>query len=437
MKKINLLLILWAISTSAFAAEVSVEGCASATVIESTATIADFESLTGSETVRRSAPYLEDGFELTTEWENTGMNPGEDKFSSVHTGSEFYAGTVSFFTHFSDDFQILTQQDGESFDLVSIDLDTLFLESATVEFTGTKTAGGTVTQSFTTDSNRNHMETFHFSGFDDLVSVSWESPTPTHYDNIVVDMPGAIGGFTEQCINLNMTLETDLNDKYKRISEDQPLHLAWGGCNTTGVDVNFTMETNWHYSITTLAEEGERASAHMRYAQSPTYRNTGTAAFTDTFSDVMSDGICIDAFPTLLIGFDIATGLDPLSLRRDENVRGLFFDVDNPGHGFDFNFLTAGFQLFYYGHTPEGERLWLISEPIDENIEYGQPVELDLFEVPVGTYGFPDNSSTVDWGTVTILFSDCKTAQVFMQGADGNLSLDLVRLAHETGYDCL
>lgn len=141
MKNVISLLILCAFSTSLYAAEVSVEGCASVTVIESTGNIADFESLTGSDSVRRSAPYAEDGFELTTDWENTGMNPGEDKFSSVHDSSEFYSGSVSLITHFSDDFPILTKQGGGSFDLVSIDLDSLFLGNANVEFTDTQQMG--------------------------------------------------------------------------------------------------------------------------------------------------------------------------------------------------------------------------------------------------------------------------------------------------------
>jgi hypothetical protein len=440
MKLTILLLVLWAIPTLSFAAEVSVEGCASAMVITSTATIADFESLSGSGLVRRSAPYLEDGFSLTTEWENTGMSPGEDKFSSVHDGSEFYSGTVSFITHFSDDFPILMRQGGGSFDLLSIDLDSLFLGNAQVEFTGTKTVGGTVVQSFNTDANSNSMETFAFSGFDDLVSVSWvnlENSTLHHYDNIVVEMPGAISGFPEECTSVEMSLETDLNGAYKSVSEDLPLYLAWGGCNSTGVDVNFTIENSWRYLINTHTEEGERASGHMSYAGSPTYRDEGSDSFTKVYSDLIPNSACIDAFTTLLVGYDIATGLDPNSLKRDEDVRGLFFDVDNPGHGFDFNSLEAGFQLFYYGHTPDGQRLWLISDPITENIEYGRTVELELFEVPDGVFGLPDKSSTVSWGTISVTFNDCNSAHVFMTGADGVLQMNLVRLAGETNSDCL
>jgi len=440
MKKVISLLILWTVSISLFAAEVSIEGCASATIIESTGNIADFESLTGSDLVRRSAPYAEDGFELTTEWENTGTNPGEDKFSSVHDGSEFYSGSVSLITHFSDDFPILMKQGGESFDLVSIDLDSLFLGNANVEFTGIKAGGGTVVQSFVTDSNRNSMETFTFLGFDDLLSVSWvnlESATLHHFDNIVVKVSGAISGFSEQCISVTKLLEVEMSGAYKRVSEDLPLHLAWGGCNTTGVDVNYTMEHSWRYSITTHADEGERASAHMTYEGQATYREDGSDSFTETYSEQIMNNICIDAFPTLWVGFDMATGLDSYSLRRDEDARGLFFDEENPGHGFDFNFLESGFVLFYYGHTSDGQRLWLISETLVVDINTGQTVELELFEVPDGAFGLPDFSTLASWGLIRVTFNNCNSAYVVMEGADGTQQMDLVRLARESNADCL
>ena len=212
MKKVILLLSLWILCTHSFAAEISVEGCASATVIQASANVADFESLEGTDLVDRSAPYVENGFVLTTNWENIGNNPGEDKFVSMHEGSSFYAGSVSFNKKFSDDFPILTRQGGESFDLISIDLDTLWLGNANVEFTGTKADGGTVVQSFVTDANRNQMETFTFTGFDDLVSVSWknlESATLHHVDNIVVDMADAISWVAANAANVVANSSTD------------------------------------------------------------------------------------------------------------------------------------------------------------------------------------------------------------------------------------
>jgi len=154
--------------------------------------IIDFDDLTGTGETLRTAPYIENGFILTTNWENNGTLVGNEKFSSVHNDSQFYAGSVSFITNYTDDFPILIRQGGGTFDLISIDLDSLWLGNANVEFIGVLEGGGTVTQSFVTDSTRNSMQTFTFSGFNDLVSVSWddlEFATLHHFDNIVANIP--------------------------------------------------------------------------------------------------------------------------------------------------------------------------------------------------------------------------------------------------------
>jgi hypothetical protein len=149
--------------------------------------VIDFEELTGSNLVQRSAPYSNSGFELSTEFTSSAVDTEDEKLKSVHAGSNFYSETVSMLTNYTDDYPVLTRQDGETFELISIDIDTLFAGNANVEFTGTKANGQVVVQAFVTDSNRAEMETFSFSGFTDLVSVSWndlESSTLHHFDNI-------------------------------------------------------------------------------------------------------------------------------------------------------------------------------------------------------------------------------------------------------------
>jgi hypothetical protein len=139
----------------------------------------------------RDAPYIEDGFSLTTYYYMMGINAddGQKYFVSVHNDSWFYAGSVSFIKNYSYDTAIFTRQDGGVFNLISIDLDSLYGSLAHVEFTGVFQDGGTITQSFILDPINNKMETFSFSGFTNLVSVSWidlESVACHHFDNIVV-----------------------------------------------------------------------------------------------------------------------------------------------------------------------------------------------------------------------------------------------------------
>lgn len=106
----------------------------------------------------------------------------------------------------------------------------------------------------------------------------------------------------------------------------------------------------------------------------------------------------------------------------------LYYDPTNSGHGFDFNVLENGIVVYYYGHTATGERLWLISELYREDLQYGVPFELDMFEITAGVFGAPD-SGAVLWGTVTFTLDDCGAGRAVFTGIDGDLDMPLTRLA--------
>jgi hypothetical protein len=103
----------------------------------------------------------------------------------------------------------------------------------------------------------------------------------------------------------------------------------------------------------------------------------------------------MDAYDPWIYGI----GEDP-GLVNQLAVNGLFFDRGNPGHGFDFNLHEAGLTIFYFGHTNEGERLWLISHLFTEAVEYDVPIEMTMDEVVDGTLGQPVLPQTY-WGTLT------------------------------------
>lgn len=102
----------------------------------------------------------------------------------------------------------LVREGGLTFSLLSIDLarENQFNNPSnngilypSVTFTGTKQGGTTVSQTFTVDQSGFDFETFAFSGFTDLVAVTWSQPpfgsTPGspglhQFDNIVLDVPG-------------------------------------------------------------------------------------------------------------------------------------------------------------------------------------------------------------------------------------------------------
>jgi hypothetical protein len=118
-------------------------------------------------------------------------------------GSQFagaYAGSPALFIGANSLAATLVKVDGGTFSLNAIDLSPLapswYGGGASVSFTGNVHGGGTVTQSFTVGAELG-FETFKFTGFDKLDSVTWVQAAPSHqFDNIVVtaaaDEPAAV-----------------------------------------------------------------------------------------------------------------------------------------------------------------------------------------------------------------------------------------------------
>jgi hypothetical protein len=127
-------------------------------------------------------PIHTQGFTLTSTNPPTGFSAG---FEAHGPGSIFYAGEVGIVafapaTSPPDNIIQLTQDGGKPFNLLSIDLarNFPFDPAPTVTFTGVKAGGGTVTESFTvtTPSGTSAFQTFSFTGFTDLTSVSFGQP---------------------------------------------------------------------------------------------------------------------------------------------------------------------------------------------------------------------------------------------------------------------
>lgn len=113
----------------------------------------------------------------------------------------------------------------------------------------------------------------------------------------------------------------------------------------------------------------------------------------------------------------------------------LFYDPANSGHGFDFNVIPGGLVVYYYGHTASGERLWLISDVHTEDLQYGVPFELDMYEIVEGVFGQPGSPASI-WGTITFTLDDCNSGHASFSGIEGNLEMDLVRLVGLPGSRC-
>lgn len=175
-------------------------------------TVIDFESLEtpgASETVV-GLSYMEDGFQLTS---------GRFGFESPQTENpNWFAGSTALYDNTIDGRIQLVATDGGVFDLTSIDLSRASLTidgGAIVRFTGTKADSSTVSQSFTVGFDL-AFDTFSFSGFEDLVSVSWFQERPFHqFDNIVLstnESPEAMDDVAEMDEDGSVLINVVAND---------------------------------------------------------------------------------------------------------------------------------------------------------------------------------------------------------------------------------
>lgn len=248
-------------------------------------------------------------------------------------------------------------------------------------------------------------------------------------------IPQLIDGFPEECIELSSSLEPNEEGSFESQTESKSLEFAWGGCASLGRDTAYTMEHRWRYSITTNAGPKERATAFVTYDLAPKRYTEGQGEFIETVSGEVKSTFCEDGLLHLSAGFEISTGLDSSTLVNHEDFSGLFYDPDSPGHGFDFNAHEQGFIIYYYGHTADGDRLWLMSEVITEKLEFGRSFDLLMHEVTDGIFGQPEFSPS-EWGRVLITLSDCDHGLADFDGKDGQFSMKLARLTRTGGSSC-
>lgn len=130
-------------------------------------------------------PYVSQGFTLTSSSGGFVFNsPDTGNGSSQPIGNNpFYAGANGL-AAFSPATITLTQTSGEPFSLISIDLarNFEFDPAPTVTFTGTLAGGGTVSETFMVTTppppSAPAFQTFNFTGFTGLTSVSWDQGAP-------------------------------------------------------------------------------------------------------------------------------------------------------------------------------------------------------------------------------------------------------------------
>lgn len=161
------------------------------------AVVIDFQALEHTGTGQQALPgtgkfYTEKGF-------NFDSSAPVFNFATWGTNSGNYLGSTALWNGDgtgSTGITTITRAGGGAFDLNSIDIGELFLSSAgipSVTFNAVFSGGGTTSASFTADGFRatgdlSSFQTLTFTGFDDIVSVSWLQVSPfIQFDNVTID----------------------------------------------------------------------------------------------------------------------------------------------------------------------------------------------------------------------------------------------------------
>ncbi|MHC5537426.1 Ig-like domain-containing protein, partial [Singulisphaera rosea] len=164
-----------------------------------------------------------------------------------------YAGAPALSAEWSPSTISLTQDNGASFSANSIDLSTFWnsIYYPTVSFTGTRADGTQIQQSFTL-SNQLGFQTGTFSGFTNIVSLTWRSTGTSDYHefrnvSVTTAAPTDVSGINFGSVDVGLP-PTAANDAYSvnegsSLSQGAPGVLA-NDTNPTGAPLSIVIDSN-------------------------------------------------------------------------------------------------------------------------------------------------------------------------------------------------
>lgn len=125
------------------------------------------------------------------------------------------------------------------------------------------------------------------------------------------------------------------------------------------------------------------------------------------------------------------------------NISGTWYDPAYSGSGFNISEADNGLVATFYGYKADadGQAQWLLSNTGPTEITKGESFTLELYQPTVGNGANfttkPNSGSGISaWGTVTLTFNSCSTGTAVLNGADGNVTHNLVKLSNVKGATC-
>jgi quercetin dioxygenase-like cupin family protein len=112
------------------------------------------------------------------------------------------------------------------------------------------------------------------------------------------------------------------------------------------------------------------------------------------------------------------------------SLAGLWDDPETSGQGWTFQAAPNGFFGHFFGYSPAGNPIWLMTEQVIDDIELGQEVTYNLLHGVDGTFEQPVSPEDLElWGEVQFTFHSCEEATAVISGLDGSTTHVLQRVA--------
>jgi len=117
---------------------------------------------------------------------------------------------------------------------------------------------------------------------------------------------------------------------------------------------------------------------------------------------------------------------------------GPWFDPSLDGEGYLVYQTPAGWLIYYFGYSADGNFLWLISNLVKlDQLVLGEPFGLNMSIGKPGTFDEPTPSSDLTpYGTLGVTFDSCTTGQFVLDGLDGMKTSNVIKIVGVDGTNC-
>lgn len=126
-----------------------------------------------------------------------------------------------------------------------------------------------------------------------------------------------------------------------------------------------------------------------------------------------------------------------------KGLTGAWYDPSYNGSGYSVIEAPNGLVIYFYGYkgNADGQAQWLASDVGPVDVTKGQAIQLPIYSGTVGNGGSftskPNVGSGIsEWGTATVTFNSCNAGTIVLNGQDGQITHNIIKLANVQNLTC-